>query len=146
MTLVGWSLGGLYAHELARRFPGSVRQVITLGSPVQVAGRRGRSASESFDRLAPLRITSARPVRPWREAGSFRVPATSVYSRGDGLVPWRACRLPAGSRCENVEVVGSHAGLGHNPMVLHVLADRLAQRDGSWEPFRPGRLLANRYR
>jgi Alpha/beta hydrolase family len=145
VTLVGWSLGGIYAHELARRDPGSVRQVVTLGSPVQLAGRRGRTASEVFDRLAQRHIAAPLLARPWREAGSLRVPATSVYSRSDGVVPWRACRLRPGKHRQNIEVFSSHAGLGHNPTVLHLLADRLAQPDHNWKPFAPGRLLACAY-
>ena len=140
VTLVGWSLGGLYAHELARHSPGSVRQIVTLGTPVQLAGRRGRAASQVFDRLAEHHVAPPFVVRPWREAGPLRVPATSVYSRSDGIAPWRACRLGQGARRENVEVYGSHLGLGHNPSVLLVLADRLAQSPGSWRPFAPGAL------
>lgn len=140
VTLVGWSLGGLYAHELARHAPGSVRQVVTLGTPVQLAGRRGRAASRVFDSLSEHQVAPPFVVRPWREAGALRVPATSVYSRSDGIAPWRACRLGQGARRENVEVYGSHLGLGHNPSVLLLLADRLAQPPGSWRPFVPGPL------
>lgn len=145
VTIIGWSLGGMYAHELARRTPGSVRQVVTLGSPLQLAGRHGRSASAAFDRLAALHLTSPMLARPWREEGSLRVPATSVYSRSDGIVPWQTCRLKAGKRRENVEVFGSHLGLGHNPTVLHLVADRLAQPEHRWKPFAPGRLLGGAY-
>lgn len=140
VTLIGWSLGGLYAHELARHSPGSVRQVVTLGTPVRLAGRKGRAASQAFDRLASLPVAPAATLRPWREAGGLRVPATSVYSRSDGIAPWKGCRLGPGTRRENVEVYGSHLGLGHNPSVLLVLADRLAQPADSWRPFVPGPL------
>lgn len=145
VTIIGWSLGGVYAHELARRAPGSVRQVVTLGSPVRMAGRDGRAASAAFDHLARLHLVAPLMARPWREAGSLRVPATSVYSRSDGIVPWRACRLPSGKRRENIEVISSHLGLGHNPAVLHLLADRLAQPEHGWRPFAPGRLFGLAY-
>jgi len=138
VTVIGWSLGGLYAHELARRSPGSVRQVLTLGTPVQLAGRRGRAASHAFDRLSQLHLAPPLLVRPWREAGGLRVPATSVYSRSDAIAPWRTCRLSPGRRRENIEVYGSHLGLGHNPSVLLVLADKLAQPTHAWRPFVPG--------
>jgi pimeloyl-ACP methyl ester carboxylesterase len=141
VTVIGWSLGGLYAHELARHSPGSVRQIVTLGTPVQLRGRRGRAASQVFDRLASLHLAPPLAVRPWREPAGLRVPATSVYSRSDGIAPWKMCRLSPGTRRENVEVYGSHLGLGHNPTVLLVLADRLAQPPGSWHPFRPGPLM-----
>lgn len=145
VTIIGWSLGGLYAHELARRAPGSVRQVVTLGSPIQLAGRRGRSASAAFDRLARLHVSSPVLTRPWREAGPLRVPATSVYSRSDVIAPWRACRLSPAKHRQNVEVFSSHHGLGHNPTVLHLLADRLAQPEQGWKPFVPGRLVSGAY-
>lgn len=145
VTIIGWSLGGIYAHELARRAPGSVRQVVTLGSPLRMAGRHGRTASAAFDQMARLHLVAPLLARPWREAGSLRVPATSVYSRSDGIVPWQACRLLPGKRRENVEVISSHLGLGHNPAVLHLIADRLAQPQHAWKPFVPGRLVGCAY-
>ena len=138
VSLLGWSLGGLYAHELARRAPGSVRQVVTLGSPVQLARRGGRAASQVVDRLSHLHLAPALAPRPWAEAGPLRVPATAVYTKADGVVPWQSCLVPSGRRRENVEVHGSHVGLVHNPAVLHLLADRLAGSEGAWRPFRPG--------
>lgn len=145
VSIIGWSLGGIYAHELARQAPGSVRQVVTLGSPVRRGGRHGRTASAAFDRMARLHLTAPLLPRPWRESGSLRVPATSVYSRSDAIAPWQACRLSPGKHRENVEVRSSHLGLAHNPAVLHLLADRLAQPEDDWRPFVPGRLVGAAY-
>jgi pimeloyl-ACP methyl ester carboxylesterase len=145
VTLVGWSLGGLYAYELARAAPGSVRQVVTLGSPVQLAGRGGRRTSRLLDSLSHLHVVPAAVPRPWTEAGPLRVPATAVYTRSDGVVSWQACLLPPARRRENVEVRGSHSGLAHNPTVLHLLADRLAAAEGTWQAFRPGPLVRHLY-
>lgn len=136
VSLVGWSLGGLYAQELARASPGSVRRLITLGSPVLGRHSWTQNASRLADRASHLRAAGVLP-RPWAEQGSLRVPATSVYSRADGVVTWSTCRYGHGPRRESVEVRGSHLGLAHNPAVLWVLADRLGQRDGAWKPFRP---------
>ena len=135
VSLVGWSLGGLYAQELARASPGSVRALVTLGSPV--AGRSGwiRDLSTLVDRATHLPRAAGLVPRPWAERGSLRVPATSVYTRADGLVSWQVCRLGQGPRREDVEVRGSHLGLAHNPAVLWLLADRLAQREGEWRSF-----------
>lgn len=106
VTLVGWSLGGIHAVGLARRRSGAVRAIVTLGSPLSgIAG-------------------------PFPD-----VPTTSVYSRSDAIVPWSTSVLPAGRRRESVQVRGSHLGLGHNPGVLVVVANRLAQPAGSWQPF-----------
>jgi pimeloyl-ACP methyl ester carboxylesterase len=141
VSLVGWSLGGLYAQELARAAPGSVRGIVTLGSPVTRWGPLVRNVSGIVDRGPRMpRGLDALP-RPWAERGSLRVPATSVYTRGDGIVPWSSCRYPDRTRRENVEVRGSHLGMGHNPAVLWLLADRLGMAEGSWTPFRaPTRL------
>lgn len=138
VSLVGLSLGGLYAQELARAAPGSVRGIITLGSPVNRWGAWVRNASGIVDngRRLPQRGGGALP-RPWAERGSLRVPATSVYTRADGIVPWSSCRYQPRTERENVEVRGSHLGLGHNPAVLWLLADRLGMAEGAWTPFRP---------
>lgn len=117
MTVVGWSLGGVYARDIARLDPAAVRQVVTLGSPLRLAGR----------------------------GGDITVPVTNIYSRTDGIVPWRSCIDPPGPRRENVEVRGSHCGLGHNAAALLVIADRLAQPAGAWEPFVPGRAYSFLY-
>ncbi len=110
VSLVGWSLGGVHAIELARRRPDAVRSIITLGSPL--LGRRHPPPD---------------------------IPTTSVYSRTDAIVSWRASLLATRSLHENVEVRGSHLGLGHNPAVAVVVADRLAQHPERWQPFQPPR-------
>lgn len=145
VSVIGWSLGGIYAHELARGAPGSVRQVITLGSPVRLARRGGRATSRLFDRYSHLQLAPSLTPRPWTEGAALRVPATAIYTRGDGVVAWRSCVLDEGRRRENVEVRGSHYGLAHNPAVLHVLADRLARPQDDWRPFAPGALLRHVY-
>jgi pimeloyl-ACP methyl ester carboxylesterase len=145
VSLVGWSLGGLYAHELARKAPGSVRQVVTLGSPVRLVRRSGRAASQMFDAVSHLRVAPSVAARPWAEPGPLRVPATAVYSRTDGVVAWRSCLLAPGKHRQNVEVHGSHSGLATNPTVLHLLADRLARPERSWRPFAPGPLVRHLY-
>jgi pimeloyl-ACP methyl ester carboxylesterase len=110
VSIVGQSLGGIFARSLARQAPRQVRQVVSLGSPF---GSRDSLA-------APL-----------------LVPSTAVYSRWDGVVHWRACRQQVGPRSENVAVHASHLGMGHDPAVLWVIADRLAQPRHDWQPFRP---------
>jgi pimeloyl-ACP methyl ester carboxylesterase len=130
LSVVGWSLGGLYARELARRFPDDVRQVITLGSPfadpsATVPARLYRALyGGSTSRRVP-------PHEP------LPVPATSIYSRSDGVVAWRSCLDAPGPQRENIEVWSSHCGLGHHPAALLVIADRLAQPEGAWRPFVP---------
>ena len=139
VSLVGWSLGGLYAQELARAAPSSVRGLVTLGTPVVRSAPWVRTASGIVDGGGRLLRGAAALPRPWAEQGSLRVPATSVYTRGDGIVHWSSCRYEIRARRENVEVRGSHLGLACNPAVLWLLADRLGMAEGAWTPFRPPR-------
>ena len=142
VSLVGWSLGGVYARVLARRHPSTVRQVITLGSPFRMRpGDRSR-ASFVFDALNP---TSPLPLNEEVEGHPLPVPSTAIYTRSDGVVRWHLC-IESRHRCaENIEVIGSHCGLGHNPAAVLAVADRLAQPEGSWRPFVPPPGLALLY-
>lgn len=139
VSIVGWSLGGIFARTLALRCPHQIRQVVTLGSPFAGTRRRADDSpgSRAYQRYAHLH--AADRIHPSTEAvrGPLPVPSTSVYSRWDGVVDWRACLQPVGPTSENVAVHGSHLGLGHNPAVLWAVADRLAQPAGGWRPFRP---------
>jgi len=131
VSLIGWSLGGIYARELGRRFPGAVRQVITLASPF----RDPRAAN--LGRVSHPPHLGDRDGLYERLRAPLPVPSTSVYSRSDGIVAWRSCLDDQGPLRENVEVWSSHCGMGHHPAVLLVIADRLAQADGAWRPFVP---------
>jgi pimeloyl-ACP methyl ester carboxylesterase len=137
VSLVGWSLGGVFAQELARSSPGSVRGLITLGSPLQRRSGWTQQLSKVVDEATHLPAVASRIPGVWAESGSLRVPATSVYTKSDGVVNWSTSRYAAGVGRENVRVRGSHLGLAHNPAVLWLLADRLAQAEGSWRPFLP---------
>ena len=138
ISLVGWSLGGIYAREIARARPWTVRQVITLGSPFR------ESPGEESHPSAWIRAMYPNLPRRQLNQSTLAVPSTAIFSRTDGIVPWRTSMLRGGSRHENVEVRGSHLGLGHNPAVIVVVADRLAQRPAQWKPFEaPG--WANRW-
>ena len=140
VNLIGWSLGGIYARTLARRSPQLVRQVVTLGSPFRLTSPNQSRASRAFESFAHLHVEPSQlPFE--RGTAPVPVPATSIYSRYDGIVAWQACLDTPSPRAENIEVIGSHLGLGHNPWVIWALADRLAQPEGSWAPFRPPSVL-----
>lgn len=133
VTLIGWSLGGIFAREMARRAPQHVRGVITLGSPF--AGLPKASNSwRLYERLSGRRVDDDRIPRE-RMRASLPVPATAIYSRSDGIVAWQGCLEQPGPLAENIEIEGSHIGLGHNPLALHAIADRLAQPEGQWQRF-----------
>ena len=135
VSLVGWSLGGVYAREMARRHPRQVRRVITLGSPYALQDPRQSHAHGPYQRLSFLHA----PGLPSREQRSrpIDVPSTSVYSRWDGVVAWQACIEPETAQHENIEVRCSHVGFGVDPATLWLIADRLAVPAGQRVPFRP---------
>jgi thioesterase domain-containing protein len=137
VSIIGWSAGGIYAREMARALPDDVRSVITLGSPFRgnhqasTAWRvwrvvnRGAEATESVSESALM-----------RRAEPLSVPTTCIYSKSDGIVAWQCCMSLPAPETENVEVRSSHLGYGHNLETLTVIADRLAQPEDSWRPFR----------
>lgn len=126
-SLVGWSIGGLFARELARRRPDLVRMVVTLAS--------GVAGSPHANHVWPLyeRMTGHPAETLLVEPPPL--PSTSIYSRGDGLANWRTCLQQPGPCWENVEVFSNHHGLGMNPWAAYAVADRLAQPEGGWKPF-----------
>lgn len=137
VSLIGWSLGGIYARHLGLNHPSLVRQVITLGSPFGVAYGHKTRADGTFDRF---RIIHARPtLGPDRSrlADELTVPSTALYSKMDGVVPWRACIGPDTALHQNVEVRCSHLGFGFDPATLWCVADRLAQPPDDWMRFSP---------
>jgi hypothetical protein len=136
VSVIGWSLGGIYARAMARRRPSSVRQVITLGTPFRLTDQNQSRASAAFNRFSHLHVERA-AVPLDLETEALPVPATSIYSRYDGVVAWQACLDLRSPRAENIAVIGSHFGYGHNPAVVWAVADRLAQPRSAWAPFRP---------
>ncbi len=140
VTLIGWSLGGFYAREVARALPDEVRQVITIGTPF-AGGTDAADPTSTASWLLHL-LSSNSPIVDDAMAGRLRetppVPTTSIYSKSDGVVAWQAClEDPACRHAESIEVESSHLGLGWNPAVLAVIADRLAQVPGQWRRHAP---------
>lgn len=142
VSVIGWSLGGVFAREAARRAPALARQVITLGSPFANEPK----ASNAW-RL--YEILSGRRVDDWPDRELMKspppVPSTAIYSRTDGIVAWQGCLERDDALTQNIEVEGSHSGLGHNPAALYAIADRLALPEGEWWPFDRGGLRSTVY-
>jgi hypothetical protein len=136
VSVVGWSLGGIYARNLARDTPAAVRQVITLGSPIRLTHASQSRADRTFNRYAHLHVVP-RELPLESDVDALPVPATSIYSRYDGIVAWQACLDLPSAHAENIAVATSHLGFGHHPAVIWAIADRLAQPRDQWAPFRP---------
>jgi len=129
-TLIGWSLGGIYARELAKLGRLPVRQVITIGTPFN--GTPAQTHAGWVYRLLSGEAARLSPAMRRRLASAPPVPTTSIYSRSDGVVAWQACRHDrTTAQVQDVEVQGSHLGMGWNPKVLQLVGDRLARPPGS---------------
>jgi pimeloyl-ACP methyl ester carboxylesterase len=132
VSLIGWSLGGVFARELARKAPDDVRLVISLGSPF-TGHPKATNAWRFYEFLSGQKVgdpelhATLRPPPP--------VPTTSIFSRSDGIVAWQCSVEAEGPLTENIEVKASHLGLGHNPAVLYAIANRMAQPEGQWSAF-----------
>lgn len=138
ISIVGWSLGGIYARMLAREQPDLVRQVISLGSPYRMVEGDGSTAMVIWKRLQHLHDADVDIGRiAEQDRPPLRVPATSIYSRRDGVAPWQTCIDQIGSQAENIEVYASHTALGMHPAVSYAVMDRLSQPEDSWQPFHP---------
>jgi hypothetical protein len=145
VSLIGWSLGGVYARELARQHPSLVRQVITLGSPFAMVDSRQSRVNGTYNRQAHQHVNTNWFADELRRREPLPVPSTAVYSHGDGIVSWSACIQDPGPQHENVAVRCSHLGFGVDPATLWLIADRLALPVGEWRPFRPPQRLRALY-
>ena len=136
LTLIGWSLGGVYARELAKMKSEKTRQVITLASPFAGINEpnnakwlyrvihRGRSIND-LDQEWIARLPEPAPV-----------PSTALYSKQDGIVPWQVClEKIEDTTHQNIEVFISHLGMGFDPLVWTIIADRLFYRKDNWERY-----------
>lgn len=132
VSVIGWSLGGVFARVMASRAPEQVRQVITLGSPI-AGDPRASNAWRLYEYLSEQRIDDGSRIERMRAAPPL--PSTAIYSRTDGIVAWQCSLEQPGPLADNIEIEGSHCGLGHNPLALYAIADRLAQPENAWRHF-----------
>ncbi len=141
VSLIGWSLGGVFARELARSLPEETRLVVSMGSPF-----RGQGTGTNVDGIYKL-VVGHHPTEidnklRERVVAPPPVPTTALYSRTDGITGWRSTMEKIAHRqVENIEVGGSHFGFGFNPLALYAIGDRLTHDKASWRPFSPGGAL-----
>ncbi len=133
VSFVGWSLGGLYAREIAKRMPDRVRLIVTLGTP-SVGDMRANNAWRLYERLNDHSVLNP-PLETALDALP-PVPVTSIYTPRDGIVSPESAMIGNGPSWETLAVDGTHIGLAWNTDVLRIIADRLAQPDGEWRPYR----------
>jgi pimeloyl-ACP methyl ester carboxylesterase len=136
VSLVGHSLGGIFARELAREFPDRVRQVISLGSPFGQGRMSGSIPARLFTALNPPEDL---PVEQDGLHHPPPVPTTAIYSKGDGIVNWQTTVQRDGhDYTQSIQVRGSHCGMTLNPSIWFLVAERLSQELGAWQPFERG--------
>jgi hypothetical protein len=135
ISIIGWSLGGIYGREIAKVCPDLVRQVITLGSPFKCVNE-GTNATRIYEMLSKD-ISHKNPSIIKKVSERPPVPFTSLYSKSDGIVHWECSIEDESMTSENIEVPGaSHMGLGYNPIAMYVIADRLTQTRKNWGPYK----------
>lgn len=134
VSLVGWSLGGIYARQLAKMLPDETRQVITLGSPF-TGDPRHTNAWQLYQMASGHKVDDRDRHMGGAISQAPDVPTTAIYSKTDGICAWQNCIEEDAEHTENIEVKGSHCGLGHNPAAVYAIADRLAQCKDAWRPF-----------
>lgn len=136
LSIVGWSLGGVFARELAKRHPEIVRFVVSLGSPIS-NDRRHAAPSRLFEAINGKQTEPEMDGRYSDLASAPPVPTTSILTKSDGIVAWQGSiqHPERGALTENIIVPASHVGLGVNPLVMVAVADRLAQAEKNWRPF-----------
>lgn len=133
VSLVGWSLGGVFSRYLALTHPEAVRMVITLGSPF-AADINATNAKRLYEFMSGEGEPDPNDLS--RLAGDLPVPNSSIFTRLDGVVNWRTCVPKPAPNAEAIEVhLASHLGIGGNPAALWAVADRLAQPEGAFTPF-----------
>ena len=145
VTLIGWSLGGIFARQIAKARPNMIRQKITLGSPFKGV-TQANNAKWIFD------IINKKTGRTFDEEflhdipHPAPIPTTAIYSKEDGVVPWRLCLEQTENDIhQNIQVRGSHLGLGVNPSVLIVIADRLRLIEENWYHFKPKGFIQEKF-
>jgi hypothetical protein len=126
VTLIGWSLGGVSARETARLFEPYVREVITLGTPI-IGGPKYTSVGRRFAEMANLDLDAFEMEVHRRNSIGIKQPVTSIYSKTDGVVSWRASVDSYNPQARNIEVKSSHFGLGANGRVWRLIANLLGE-------------------
>lgn len=125
VSLVGRSLGGIYARDCAKRFPDRVARVITLGSPLHFPVKTPLSPFEQllsnfYDKSILDRVGTI-PENP-------PMPVTAIYSKRDGIVPWESCLTEETPLAQNLQIDSAHTVMGEDPRAMRIVAFRLADK------------------
>lgn len=138
VSLIGWSLSGICARAIARQAPECIRMIITLAAPFNEFGEIPNHTKMMSEFMLGEKMGRI-DMSLWKKLEiPPPVPSTAIFTRTDGMVPWKTCRERndyLDEMSENIEVEGSHFGLINNPSVVWAIADRLSQPEDQWQPF-----------
>ncbi len=142
ITIIGWSLGGIYARQLAKHSPAIIRQLIVMGSPFKGL-YHANNATWMYDLLKKSKIVTEEIEQEVLDDIPLPapVPTTAIFSKEDGVVPWELCLEEEDNWHQNIQVRGSHLGLGVNPLVLQIISNRLTYEKANWEYFETSNLV-----
>ena len=134
VSLVGWSLGGIYARQLGKMMPDRIRQVISMGSPFR-GDPRATNAWRVYQMASGQSVDEGHKHMGGAIHKAPPVPTTAIYSKTDGICAWQNCIEAESDLTDNIEGKASHCGLGHHPAVVYAVADRLSQPEDNWQKF-----------
>jgi len=126
VSLIGWSLGGYVAREVARDLPDDIAQVITMGAPV-IGGPKYTKAAQIFKAKGFDLDWIERETRK-RNSTPIQVPITAIFSKSDAIVDWRAAIDKVSQQVEHIQISGSHLGMGFNSTVFKIVRRVLKNR------------------
>jgi len=125
VVLIGWSLGGFIAREVARDLGDEVAHVITLGSPV-IGGPKYTKAVKFFEAKGfNLEWIEREAVK--RDAVPIQQPITAIYSKTDGIVAWRSAIDKISPNVTHWQINAPHLGMGFNAKVWTLIRQSLVQ-------------------
>lgn len=141
VSLIGWSLGGVYARLAGHLMPNKVRQVITLGSPISGSPKL-TNAWRLFELISDVPVDARHnEERLERAMQPLSMPCTSIYSKTDAIVAWQISQAAVGNQQQTIAVPASHIGMAFSPLVINLLLQLLPQHRQNWQAFEPQSLI-----
>ncbi len=123
ITLIGWSLGGVVAREVARVLPHKVAGVVTYGTPV-IGGPKYTIGAKAWGTEEAERIINL--LESLESTDPISVPISAIFTKKDSIVNWSACIDHHSRYVSHYEVKSTHLSLGIDPEVWEIVADHLS--------------------
>lgn len=118
VDLVGWSLGGVIAREVARSIPEKINSLFIFGAPIK--GPKYTVGAEIYDAAETQRITTL--LEALENSKPIKVPTSILFSKNDKLVSWPSCIDSVSNNVRHYEIFSTHLSMAIDPQVWHLLA------------------------